>query len=634
MKQRLFAGLVLVCLFASDAAAQSTKHPYGFDDYASLPQAIADAVSPNGDVLYDVSHGVATGRSVIEWHAMSADGTNDRVVNFPPDFDPVGFTADGDIFGGYSVSDVSQIAIFTFANINEKSTPKAVISLPISIGQVSISPDGSKFAIVTDPTPAPDDGEIKTVVQAGKSSVYVVGIDGKGGKWWGPELTQIQQVSWSPDSKSLAVLSSLPKLGFHYVKTSIDVVDANATRHVASIDNNCSGLAWMDGDKSLTFLSTTTSVLTPDHVWSVSAAGGTPVDRTPRLSGSATGLMGDAHGNIWVHVNRGVASELDRFEGGSLAPAITYPLGGVERPVFCSTANGPNSIVFQGWDPTHMPNVCAQDGNSIKRLTHVGDSQLDNIDLGSVKVVHWKSKDGVQLEGIATFPAGFVDGKKYPFIVVPHGGPESNDILHLDTNARFFAGLGYVVIQPQYRGSTGYGSDFMNAIYQHAGDRAYRDVDSATDYAISQGWADPNRTAIMGWSSGGFFSAWTVTQTNRYKAAIDGAGITDWSSLIWTSDTLQNDYDARWPSKNPQAFRKFSAVDFADRVTTPILILHGEEDQVVPTFQGQEFFEALLALEKTARMVTYPNAGHFPSRWQQRRDVYGEMAEWLKKYNP
>lgn len=634
MKNRVVAGLVLVCMFASGAAAQGTKHPYNFDDYASLPQAIADAVAPNGDVLYDVSHGMPTGRSAIEWHAMRADGSNDRILKFPAGFRPVGFTADGDIFGGYSVDDASQLAIFSFQDINEKSTPKTVISLPTGMGQVSISPDGSKFAIVTDPATATYDSEVKTVVQPDKSSVYVVGIDGKDGKWWSPELTQVQEVAWSPDSKSLAIISSTPKLGFHYIKSSIDVVNGRVTRHVASIGGSCGNLAWMGGGQSLAFLATNTSVLAPDHVWTVSATGGTPVDRTPKLKGSAAGMTSDAHGNIWVQVHRGVASELDRFDGGSLTPAITYPGGGVERPVFCSTANGPTSIVFQGWDPTHMPNVCVQDENSIKRLTHVGDSQIEGIHLGPVKVVNWKSKDGVALEGIATFPAGYVEGKKYPFIVVPHGGPESNDILHVDTNARFFAGLGYVVIQPQYRGSTGYGSDFMNAIYQHAGDRAYRDVDSATDYAIAQGWADPNRTAIMGWSSGGFLSAWAVTQTNRYKAAIAGAGITDWHSFIWTSDSQQIDYDARWPGKDPQAFYKFSAVYFADRVTTPILLLHGEEDRAVPTYQSQEFYEALLASGKTARMVTYPGAGHFPSRWQQRRDVYGEMAAWLQKYNP
>lgn len=256
------------------------------------------------------------------------------------------------------------------------------------------------------------------------------------------------------------------------------------------------------------------------------------------------------------------------------------------------------------------------------------------MDLGEVRVVHWTSKEGIALEGIATFLAGYTTGRQYPFLVLPHGGPEANDQLELDAFSRLIAGLGYVVLQPEYRGSTGYGSEFLEAIYQHFGDRAYRDVDSATDYAIAQGWADPNRLAIFGWSAGGFMTSWTVTQTGRYKAAIEGAGITDWASFLWTSDIQQIDFDARMPFKDPEAFSRFSAVDFADRVTTPLLVLHGEADVRVPTFQGREFFEVLAALGKTTRMVTYPGSPHFPRLWEQRRDVFREVSEWLARYNP
>jgi dipeptidyl aminopeptidase/acylaminoacyl peptidase len=217
---------------------------------------------------------------------------------------------------------------------------------------------------------------------------------------------------------------------------------------------------------------------------------------------------------------------------------------------------------------------------------------------------------------------------------LPHGGPEANDLLSFDADARIIAGFGYVVLQPEYRGSTGYGSAFLDAIYQHFGDRAFHDVDSATDYAIAQGWADPNRLAIFGWSAGGFMTSWTVTQTSRYHAAVEGAGITDWASFMWTSDVQQIDYDARWPSEDPDAFRKFSAVDFAKSVTTPLLIEHGDADRRVPAFQGQEFFEALRAHGKTVRFVTYPGSPHFPVLWEQRLDVFHQIESWLKQYNP
>ena len=189
------------------------------------------------------------------------------------------------------------------------------------------------------------------------------------------------------------------------------------------------------------------------------------------------------------------------------------------------------------------------------------------------------------------------------------------------------------MLQPQYRGSTGYGTEFLDSIYQHFGDRAYSDVDSATDYAIAQGWADPHRLAIFGWSAGGFMTSWTVTQTNRYRAAIEGAGITDWLSFIPTSDVQQIDYDQRWPEKGVEPFLKFSAVMFADRVTTPLLILHGANDIRVPMLQGREFFVLLAERGKTVRLVTYPGAPHFPSLWEQRRNVFEEIASWLSKHN-
>ena len=128
-------------------------------------------------------------------------------------------------------------------------------------------------------------------------------------------------------------------------------------------------------------------------------------------------------------------------------------------------------------------------------------------------------------------------------------------------------------------------------------------------------------------------TSWTVTQTNRYKAAIEGAGFTDWEPFLWTSDVTQFDYDARWTDEDPEAFRKFSAAAYAKNVTTPLLILHGEADQRVPRFQGIEFFQILAARGKTVRLVTYPGSPHFPVLWEQRLNVFGELTDWLHKYN-
>jgi dipeptidyl aminopeptidase/acylaminoacyl peptidase len=434
---------------------------------------------------------------------------------------------------------------------------------------------------------------------------------------------------------SLAVVSATPKIGFHYVHSFLDVCTANGSRRVAEIPNATAGLAWGDGGRELVFLSTTNSVLTPDHVWTVPADGGTPVDRTPKLDGSAMSLAGDPQGKIWVLVDRGVRNEIDTFAKGELTPAFRWPAGHVSgTPVFSELASAPGQLAMTVSDPEHTDNVAAPSGGELRKITTEGDEAIAKVDLGPVRAVRWTSKEGIPLEGIATFPAGYTEGRRYKFLVLPHGGPEANDLLGMDAFARIVAGLGYVVLEPEYRGSTGYGADFLNAIYQHFGDRAYRDVDSATDFAIAQGWADPEKLAIFGWSAGGFMTSWMVTQTHRYKAAIEGAGITDWAPFLWTSDIQQFDYDGRWPEKDPEAFQQFSAVAHASAVTTPILILHGAADLRVPAFQGREFFEVLKANGKIARMVSYPGSGHFPRLWEQRKDVFKEIAAWLARYNP
>jgi dipeptidyl aminopeptidase/acylaminoacyl peptidase len=124
-----------------------------------------------------------------------------------------------------------------------------------------------------------------------------------------------------------------------------------------------------------------------------------------------------------------------------------------------------------------------------------------------------------------------------------------------------------------------------------------------------------------------------VTQTHRYRVAIEGAGITDWLSFIPESDIAQVDYDARYEQQDPKAFLRFSPVMYADRITTPLLILDGQADRRVPMLQGRELFMLMAERHETVRMVTYPGSPHFPELIEQRRDVFQEVAKWLGQYN-
>jgi dipeptidyl aminopeptidase/acylaminoacyl peptidase len=618
---------------ATIAAAAPDKHAFGLDDYSALHRARALAVSPDGKtILYRVSYDGDKGPTKHEWHLIDTSGESNRKLELPESFEPAGFTKDGSaLYGPYEVEKKGQLGIVPLG----AEKPTQIIALPNGIRGVVISPDGSKFAFTADPRPRDSLAEIRHVAENEVTSVYVAGVNGAEGAWWCPELKDVTDLAWSSDSSQLAVVTQFQKIGHHNVKSTVLVCSAGGARKVADIANAVAGIAWANGGKDLAFASTTTDVLTPDHLWTVPSSGGTPVDQTPKLEGTIPTVANDPRGTVWVEIHKGTIIEVYSYRDGKLRPAYRWQGGIVFAPPATSPfLSAPDVLAFTVGDPSHTSNVAVARGSELQKITHEGDDTVATVTLGEVRVVKWTAKDGTKLEGILTLPANYEAGKHYPFLVLPHGGPEGNDTLDFDLFSRMIAGYGYVVLQPQYRGSTGYGSEFLQSIYQHFGDRAYSDVDSASDFAVAQGWADTNRQAIFGWSAGGFMTSWTVTQTHRYKAAIEGAGITDWLSFIPTSDIGQVDYDMRLQEKDAAPFLQFSAVMHADQVTTPLLILHGESDLRVPAFQGREFFVLLAERGKAVRMVTYPGSPHFPRLAEQRRNVFMEIRAWLDKYNP
>lgn len=624
---------VLVFLVPSSASANPPQqHPFGIDDYSALHSARPIAISPDGKtILYDITTDGTKGPTKHDRRLIDVTGENTRKLDLPDKFVPQGFTKDGSFYGELPVEGSGQLAIVPLSG----TKPTLIIALPNGMNSAAISPDGARFALLSDSRAKDPLEGVHTVVDNDETSLYVVGADGSGGAWWCSDLKFITDIAWSPDSSQIAVMTQTPKIGHHEPHAFVNICSASGSRQLAEIPNTTAGIAWSADAKEIVFASTSTPTLTPEHVWTIPVSGGAPVDRTSHLDGTATSVKNDAHGTVWVEMHKGVIIELDKFSEGKLEPALRWPggiIGGF--PVVPEFASSPDVLAAAVSDPSHSTNVAILSGGELRKITHEGDDTLSHVSLGESKIIHWASKEGIKLEGIATFPPGYVAGNKYKFLVFPHGGPEANDAFSLDTLTQIIAGMNYVVIQPEYRGSTGYGADFLASIYQHFGDRAYRDVDSATDFAIAQGWADPDRLAIFGWSAGGFMTSWTVTQTHRYKAAIEGAGITDWLSFIPTSDTWQVDYDARLQERDPTPMLQFSAVMHVDQVTTPLLILHGAADIRVPTFQGREYFVLLKERGKTVRMVTYPGSPHFPRLAEQRRDVFKELSDWLAKYNP
>ncbi len=235
----------------------------------------------------------------------------------------------------------------------------------------------------------------------------------------------------------------------------------------------------------------------------------------------------------------------------------------------------------------------------------------EHIKFGKVEVIDWNNSEGQKIEGILTYPVGYDTQKKYPLILNPHGGPSSSRIQSFSSTNQFFAANGFMVLEPNFRGSSSYGQEFLNANRDYWGIRDYDDCMTGVDYCIDKGLADPERLVCYGWSYGGYMSYWIVTQTDRFQAVSPGAGLPNLYSMYSTTDIPQY---LGWffgtPWDEEESYGKHSPIRYVKNVKTPVLIMHGAEDQRVPQEQAVEFYQALRDLGKEVTFVRYPREGH------------------------
>ena len=273
-----------------------------------------------------------------------------------------------------------------------------------------------------------------------------------------------------------------------------------------------------------------------------------------------------------------------------------------------------------------------------RRLTNT-NPQLANIALGESEVITWKSTDGQEVEGVLLKPVGYRQGQRYPMRVEVHGGPTGAHTAGFSANwgspGQYWAGQGWAILYPNPRGSTNYGEKFMRGNIPDWGGGDYRDIMTGADAVVQRGIADPDRLAVSGWSYGGYMTAWTVTQTTRFKAAMMGAGLSNLVSMYGTTDIpgYIGTFFKGMPTKATMDFYwQRSAMAHVDNVTTPLLILHGGNDQRVPVGQAMEYFRALKDRGKTVQLVFYPREGHGLGEYYHQIDKVRREYDWIAKY--
>ena len=279
-----------------------------------------------------------------------------------------------------------------------------------------------------------------------------------------------------------------------------------------------------------------------------------------------------------------------------------------------------------------------------RKLTNV-NPQLASIAMGDAEVVTWKSTDGWTVEGVLLKPVGYQAGRRYPLKVDVHGGPTGAHTNGFKANwgspGQFYAGQGWAVLYPNPRGSTGYGEKFMRGNIKDWGGGDYRDILSGVDELVRRGIADSSRLAVSGWSYGGFMTGWVVSQTPKFKAAMMGAGLSNMESMYGTTDipgyigTFYDgmpQLDGTLSNKSLEFYRSRSAIQYSDKVTTPLLMLHGGNDERVPIGQPMEYYRNLKDRGKTVELVFYPREGHGLGEYYHQIDKIRREHEWLVKY--
>ena len=280
------------------------------------------------------------------------------------------------------------------------------------------------------------------------------------------------------------------------------------------------------------------------------------------------------------------------------------------------------SVVRESQAPDQHQSAARRGGHRVKR-----------------KSITWKSSDGVEVEGVLLKPVGFESGKRYPTLVVAHGGPAGAYVngfrLGGLEGGQVWAGKGWAVFYPNPRGSSNYGQKTLAANVNDWGGGDFKDIMTGVDALVARGIADPDKLAHIGWSYGGYMTAWVITQTSRFKAAMVGAGLTNMWSMYGTNDipSVLIAYFGGIPNKQTlPLYLDRSAMTHIDKVTTPTLILHGANDERVPTGQAYELYRGLKDRGKATELVFYPREGHGIAEYYHQKDRMQRIYDWVTKY--
>ena len=532
------------------------------------------------------------------------------------------------------------------------------------------SPDGKRIAYLA-PDPVPEEEERRKkeksfVIEVDRNDrparVWIQEVAGGPARALTPRDTFVAGLNWSPDGTTIAYAASRMG-GFNsQFNTRIYAVPAAGGEPRLVVDRpgmNTSPKYSPDG-RSIGFISTD-GVPEMVSIWGLHVAPATGGASVRNLSKDTGNWVGEF---VWAADSRSILlvpneGTAQRGAGMFEQPILraTIETGRTERVTQGATANYSVSLsrdgrrmAYRSVEALSMGDVYVQDLGGAMRPSRITDvnPELRELALGELKPIHWRSFDGMEIWGLLLTPPGYAGGSKLPLLVYCHGGPIGgftyglfpqfmHTVPQVDIYAtQAMASAGMAVLFPMPRGGSGYGLEGFRMIKNSWGDGDYKDIMAGVDHLIGQGLADPDRLGVMGGSYGGYMTNWIVTQTGRFKAAASMCSVSDISDLYYLSDA--GDFTVEYfgePWEQQQAYAAHSPITHAAKVTTPLLIQHGENDRRVPIMQAHKFYKALKKMGKTVEMEIFPRGGHVLSEPAQQREIMRRNLEWFRKWlNP